>query len=47
LFQGVPNDMWKISRINENYEICDSYPTILAIPTQVTDEEIRVIAQFR
>ncbi|KAL1455314.1 hypothetical protein WDU94_009417 [Cyamophila willieti] len=44
---GVPNDMWKISRINENYEICDSYPTVLAIPTQVTDEDIRVIAQFR
>lgn len=44
---GVPNDMWKISRINENYEICDSYPTVLAIPSQVTDEDIHSIAQFR
>lgn len=44
---GVPNDMWKISRINENYEICDSYPTVLAIPSQVTDDDIHSIAQFR
>jgi myotubularin-related protein 1/2 len=47
LFQGVPNDMWKISKINENYEICDSYPTVLAVPAQATDDDLRAVAAFR
>lgn len=45
--QGVPNDMWKISKINENYEICDSYPTVLAVPAQATDDDLRAVAAFR
>ncbi|PSN36835.1 Myotubularin-related protein 2 [Blattella germanica] len=44
---GVPNDMWKISKINENYEICDSYPTVLAVPAQATDDDLRAVAAFR
>lgn len=44
---GVPNEMWKISKINEQYEFCDSYPAILAVPAQTTDEDLRQIAAFR
>jgi myotubularin-related protein 1/2 len=47
LLQGVPNDMWKISKINENYEICDSYPTVMAVPAQATDDDLRAVAAFR
>lgn len=39
--------MWKISKINENYEVCDSYPAVWAVPAQVNDEDIRVVAGFR
>lgn len=39
--------MWKISKINENYEVCDSYPAVWAIPAQATDEDIRAVASFR
>ena len=39
--------MWKISKVNETYEVCDSYPTVWAIPAQVTDEDIRSVANFR
>jgi len=39
--------MWKISKINENYEICDSYPTILAVPVGATDDDLRAVAAFR
>lgn len=39
--------MWKITKINENYEICDSYPQILAVPAQVTDDDLRSVASFR
>lgn len=45
--QGVPNDMWKISKLNENYEICDSYPPIWAVPAQATDDDLRAVATFR
>nr|XP_018899140.1 PREDICTED: myotubularin-related protein 2 [Bemisia tabaci] len=44
---GVPNDMWKITKINENYTICDSYPPIWAVPSQVTEEDLRQVVQFR
>lgn len=39
--------MWKITKINEHYEICDSYPAVWAIPAQANDEDIRVVASFR
>lgn len=39
--------MWKITKINENYEICDSYPAVWAIPAQATDEDIRAVASYR
>ncbi|KAG5885726.1 hypothetical protein JTB14_000649 [Gonioctena quinquepunctata] len=44
---GVNNDMWKISKINEVYEICDSYPAVWAVPAQVTDDDIKSVANFR
>ncbi|RZC37710.1 myotubularin-related protein 2 [Asbolus verrucosus] len=44
---GVNNDMWKISRINEQYEICDSYPAVWAIPAQASDEDIKAVASYR
>ncbi|KAF5307354.1 hypothetical protein FQR65_LT07071 [Abscondita terminalis] len=44
---GVNNDMWKITKINENYEVCDSYPAVWAIPAQALDEEVRMVASFR
>nr|CAI5868709.1 unnamed protein product [Callosobruchus analis] len=44
---GINNDMWKISKINENYDVCDSYPAVWAVPAQVTDDDIRAVAQFR
>ncbi|XKL68031.1 hypothetical protein PGB90_003522 [Kerria lacca] len=44
---GVPTEMWKITKINEHYEFCDSYPAILAVPAQATDDELRQVAAFR
>lgn len=39
--------MWKISKINEQYEVCDSYPAVWAIPAQVTDDDIKSVAVYR
>ncbi|KAJ8935945.1 hypothetical protein NQ314_012567 [Rhamnusium bicolor] len=44
---GVNNDMWKISKINEQYDICDSYPAVWAVPAQATDDDIKAVANFR
>lgn len=45
--QGLPNESWMISKINSNYELCDTYPSILVIPTNISDEDIRRVALFR
>lgn len=39
--------MWKISKINENYEVCDSYPPVWAVPAAASDEDLRHVAAFR
>jgi len=31
--QGLPNESWQISRINEAYDLCDTYPKILGTTT--------------
>ncbi|KAK2188568.1 hypothetical protein NP493_128g03026 [Ridgeia piscesae] len=45
--QGVPTDSWRISRINENYELSDTYPSIFSVPATATDEDLRYVASFR
>ncbi|XP_069495283.1 phosphatidylinositol-3,5-bisphosphate 3-phosphatase MTMR2 isoform X2 [Ambystoma mexicanum] len=45
--QGVPNDSWRITKINERYELCDTYPAILVVPANVRDEELKKVASFR
>ncbi|KAL5011392.1 hypothetical protein ScPMuIL_009943 [Solemya velum] len=46
---GIPNtnESWRITRINENYELCDTYAKILAVPAQASDDDIRQVATFR
>lgn len=44
---GVNNDMWKISKINDNFTLCDSYPAVLAVPVAATDEDLQASAAFR
>ena len=29
-FQGVPNESWRITHVNESYEVADSYPTVVS-----------------
>ena len=39
--QDINNDMWKISKINDRYTVCDSYPAVWAVPTAATDEDLQ------
>lgn len=45
--QGVPNDNWRISKLNEKYDVIDTYPSIFAVPKQATDEFLKQVAVFR
>ncbi|XP_060951770.1 myotubularin-related protein 1a isoform X2 [Limanda limanda] len=45
--QGLPNESWTISKINSTHELCDTYPSILVIPTNIIDEDIKRVALFR
>ncbi|CAL8240448.1 unnamed protein product [Merluccius merluccius] len=45
--QGLPNDNWRITFINKNYELCDTYPAILAVPYKATEEDLRRVSAFR
>uniref|UniRef100_A0A8C9ZT32 Myotubularin related protein 1a n=1 Tax=Sander lucioperca TaxID=283035 RepID=A0A8C9ZT32_SANLU len=45
--QGLPNESWTISKMNSTYELCDTYPSTLVIPTNITEEDIKRVAVFR
>uniref|UniRef100_A0A7N6AIS0 Phosphatidylinositol-3,5-bisphosphate 3-phosphatase n=1 Tax=Anabas testudineus TaxID=64144 RepID=A0A7N6AIS0_ANATE len=44
---GLPNNKWRITFINKNYELCDTYPTVLAVPYKSKEEDLRRVAAFR
>ncbi|CAL1545949.1 unnamed protein product [Lymnaea stagnalis] len=44
---GVPNESWKVSKINETYQLCDSYPAVFAVPKQASDSDLQKVAEFR
>jgi myotubularin-related protein 1/2 len=47
-FKGVLNSKkWRISELNENYAFCDTYPKWLVVPSSTSDEELKLIGEFR
>lgn len=44
---GVNNDTWRITKINESYTVCDSYPAVWAVPKVASDDFLKKVAQFR
>ncbi|XP_029410753.1 myotubularin-related protein 2 isoform X6 [Nannospalax galili] len=45
--QGIPNESWRVTRINERYELCDTYPALLVVPANIPDEDLKRVAPFR
>ncbi|XP_076130407.1 myotubularin-related protein 1b [Alosa pseudoharengus] len=45
--QGLPNESWIISKINSSYEVCDTYPALLVVPSNISDDELKKVATFR
>lgn len=38
---------WRISKINEDFKLCPSYPRHFLVPTYITDETLQSVANFR
>ncbi|XP_055333578.1 myotubularin-related protein 2-like [Paramacrobiotus metropolitanus] len=45
--QGVPNDMWRIPDINLKYGLCETYPAVIAVPKEASNELLHSVAAFR
>ncbi|XP_073790620.1 myotubularin-related protein 1b isoform X5 [Danio rerio] len=45
--QGLPNESWIISKVNSGYEVCETYPALLVLPSNVTEDELKRVAAFR
>uniref|UniRef100_A0A8C8K0V5 phosphatidylinositol-3,5-bisphosphate 3-phosphatase n=1 Tax=Oncorhynchus tshawytscha TaxID=74940 RepID=A0A8C8K0V5_ONCTS len=45
--QGIPNESWRITKVNDHYEVCDTYPSNLVVPVNIPDEELKRVAAFR
>ena len=45
--QGIPNESWRITKINDKYELCDTYPRTLVVPANVPDDRLEEVAKFR
>ncbi|XP_032558090.1 myotubularin isoform X3 [Chiroxiphia lanceolata] len=45
--QGLPNERWRVTFINEHYGLCDTYPALLVVPYNATDEDLKKVAAFR
>lgn len=45
--QGVPSSRWRRCTLNENYELCRTYPSVLFVPASVDDDTVVRSATFR
>ncbi|XP_018569560.1 myotubularin-related protein 3 isoform X2 [Anoplophora glabripennis] len=43
-FEG---DSWRISKVNENYKLCPTYPPYLLVPSCINDDVLENVAKFR
>eukprot|EP01114_Cavostelium_apophysatum_P019030 TRINITY_DN6005_c0_g1_i1.p1 TRINITY_DN6005_c0_g1~~TRINITY_DN6005_c0_g1_i1.p1 ORF type:complete len:927 (+),score=204.47 TRINITY_DN6005_c0_g1_i1:135-2915(+) len=44
---GLPNIRWRITDMNKDYKYSDSYPSLMVVPSLVTDAELAAVFQFR
>jgi hypothetical protein len=48
--QGILHEnhnLWRLSDVNKSYALCDSYPKVLVVPRNMSDNELAQVATFR
>lgn len=43
----LAGDEWRITNVNKNYDVCQTYSAVLIVPKSITDEQIIQSAGFR
>ena len=43
---GLPTE-WRLTELNKDYRLCDTYPNVLVVPAAIEDEEVQKCATFR
>ncbi|KAL2562662.1 hypothetical protein AAZX31_20G175900 [Glycine max] len=43
----LSNDLWRISSVNSDYTMCQSYPFALVVPKIISDDEVLQASSFR
>ena len=44
---NIPDSYWRVTTANNTYELCDTYPAILAVPDAINDAKLGLAALFR
>ncbi|XP_072381747.1 phosphatidylinositol-3,5-bisphosphate 3-phosphatase MTMR3 isoform X1 [Diabrotica undecimpunctata] len=44
---GFQGHSWRISKVNENYKFCPTYPPYLLVPSCINDDMLESVAKFR
>eukprot|EP01129_Flabellula_baltica_P008478 TRINITY_DN3372_c0_g1_i1.p1 TRINITY_DN3372_c0_g1~~TRINITY_DN3372_c0_g1_i1.p1 ORF type:complete len:739 (-),score=151.21 TRINITY_DN3372_c0_g1_i1:4-2220(-) len=44
---GLPDEYWTISECNDHWDVCNSYPRVMGIPTQFDINLLSGVAEFR
>jgi myotubularin-related protein 1/2 len=45
--QAVAGADWRFTTINTAFKFCETYPRLLVVPASVTDDDLRLVGQFR
>lgn len=43
----LDNSLWRVTAVNAEYKLCNTYPSWLVVPAAISDEELYIIASFR
>ncbi|CAH1963252.1 unnamed protein product [Acanthoscelides obtectus] len=44
---GIPNEQWCLSKLNKYYEVCDTYPNVIYVPTSASEDILLGSSKFR
>lgn len=44
---ATATNAWRLTTVNSDYSLCDTYPCLFAVPSSVSDEMLMSAARFR
>ncbi len=43
----LDSNLWRLSRANSEFKLCNTYPALLFVPRSVSDDELHIVSNFR